>query len=194
MTDRKFSFTFLFFIFSFFIFHISKESLGFFSLLHEDHGANRLFKSKLTRYGQEIVFHRMKWRNFRFSSITCQSSALDIGNLWDVLLNLLFFLSFFSEKYLDFDMKYFWAWTDFQSYLDFMLAVWFVGAVITYFMLPYTFFMEAVGFIAVFTEAMLGKLSCILHFMLTTTHVQYNSWVFSFHFETRCPTILAKFQ
>lgn len=61
--------------------------------------------------------------------------------------------------HLDFDMKYFWAWTDFQSYLDFMLAVWFVGAIITYFLLPYTWIMEIVGFIALFTEAMLGKCS-----------------------------------
>lgn len=62
-------------------------------------------------------------------------------------------------KRLDFDPKYFWAWTDFQSYLDFMLAVWFVGAIITYFMLPFTLFMESVGFMAVFIEAMLGKIN-----------------------------------
>lgn len=66
---------------------------------------------------------------------------------------------YFSPFYrdLDFDPKFFWAWTDFQSYLDFMLAVWFVGAIITYFMLPFTWFMESVGFMAVFIEAMLGK-------------------------------------
>lgn len=58
---------------------------------------------------------------------------------------------------LDFDLKYFWAWTDFQSYLDFMLALWFIGAIITYFMLPFKIVMESVGFFAVFIEAMLGK-------------------------------------
>lgn len=71
----------------------------------------------------------------------------------------IYFRCFFSIilNKLDFDPKYFWAWTDFQSYLDFMLAIWFVGAVITFFMLPFTFFMESVGFMAVFIEAMLGK-------------------------------------
>lgn len=38
-----------------------------------------------------------------------------------------------------------------------MLAVWLIGAIITYFMLPYIWFMETIGFLAVFIEAMLGK-------------------------------------
>lgn len=37
-----------------------------------------------------------------------------------------------------------------------MLVVWAIGAAITYLMLSITWFMEAVGFCAVFTEAMLG--------------------------------------
>lgn len=61
-----------------------------------------------------------------------------------------------SSEFTDFDSRYFWNWTDFQSYLDFMLVVWVVGAAITYLMLSVTWFMETVGFLAVFTEAMLG--------------------------------------
>lgn len=57
---------------------------------------------------------------------------------------------------LDFDSRYFWAWTDFQSYLDFMLVMWAVGAAVTYLMLPFSWFMETMGFLATFTEAMLG--------------------------------------
>lgn len=57
---------------------------------------------------------------------------------------------------LDFDTRYFWAWTDFQSYLDFMLVFWAVGAAVTYLLLNVEWFMETVGFLAVFTEAMLG--------------------------------------
>lgn len=57
----------------------------------------------------------------------------------------------------DLDFKYFWNWTDFQSYLDMMLVVWAVGAAITYLMLSVHWFMESMGFVAVFTEAMLGK-------------------------------------
>lgn len=63
----------------------------------------------------------------------------------------------------------------YQSYLDFMLVVFFVGAIITYFMLPYDFFMETIGFLATFIEAMLGKL---LYFSLNFSHrIQSNSWL-----------------
>lgn len=58
---------------------------------------------------------------------------------------------------IDFDPRYFWAWTDFQSYLDFMLVFWAIGAAGTYLLLNIEWFMETVGFFAVFTEAMLGK-------------------------------------
>lgn len=39
-----------------------------------------------------------------------------------------------------------------------MLAIFFVGAIVTYFMLPYDWFMEIIGFLATFIEAMLGNL------------------------------------
>lgn len=42
-----------------------------------------------------------------------------------------------------------------------MLAVFFIGAIVTYFMLPYNYVMETIGFLATFIEAMLGKLCCI---------------------------------
>lgn len=38
-----------------------------------------------------------------------------------------------------------------------MLVVWAVGAAVTYIMLPVNWFMETIGFLAVFTEAMLGE-------------------------------------
>lgn len=40
-----------------------------------------------------------------------------------------------------------------------MLVVWAVGAAVTYLMLSIDWFMETVGFVAVFTEAMLGSSS-----------------------------------
>ncbi|XP_055377317.1 solute carrier family 66 member 2 isoform X2 [Condylostylus longicornis] len=70
----------------------------------------------------------------------------------------------------DFDPKYFWSWTDFQSYLDFMLFFWAVGAAITYLMLPYDWFMETVGFLAVFTEAMLGAPQFMRNFRNKSTY------------------------
>ncbi|XP_011296577.3 solute carrier family 66 member 2 isoform X1 [Musca domestica] len=76
-----------------------------------------------------------------------------------------------SRHYLsDLDLKYFWNWTDFQSYLDFMLVVWAVGAAVTYLMLSVDWFMEIVGFVAVFTEAMLGAPQFIRNFKNKSTY------------------------
>lgn len=76
-----------------------------------------------------------------------------------------------SRHYIvDFDSRYFWNWTDFQSYLDFMLVVWVVGAAITYLMLSVTWFMETVGFLAVFTEAMLGAPQFLRNYRNKSTH------------------------
>ncbi|KAJ2953744.1 hypothetical protein O0L34_g1370 [Tuta absoluta] len=58
--------------------------------------------------------------------------------------------------FTDMERKYFWAWTDFQSYLDCMLVFSVIGAAITYLMIEFTPFVELIGFLAVFTEAMLG--------------------------------------
>ncbi|XP_065085662.1 solute carrier family 66 member 2 isoform X1 [Ochlerotatus camptorhynchus] len=76
-----------------------------------------------------------------------------------------------SRHYIvDFDSRYFWNWTDFQSYLDFMLVVWVVGAAVTYLMLSVTWFMETVGFLAVFTEAMLGAPQFLRNYKNKSTH------------------------
>ncbi|XP_052747098.1 solute carrier family 66 member 2 isoform X3 [Bicyclus anynana] len=58
--------------------------------------------------------------------------------------------------FTDMDRKYFWAWTDFQSYVDCMLVFSVLGAAITYLLIEFSPFVELVGFLAVFTEAMLG--------------------------------------
>ncbi|XP_055592181.1 solute carrier family 66 member 2 isoform X1 [Uranotaenia lowii] len=76
-----------------------------------------------------------------------------------------------SRHYIiDFDSRYFWNWTDFQSYLDFMLVVWVVGAFVTYLMLSVTWFMETIGFLAVFTEAMLGAPQFLRNYRNKSTH------------------------
>ncbi|XP_053662838.1 solute carrier family 66 member 2 isoform X2 [Anopheles marshallii] len=75
-----------------------------------------------------------------------------------------------ERVFSDFDSRYFWQWTDFQSYLDFMLVVWAVGAVITYLMLSVTWFMETIGFLAVFTEAMLGLPQFVRNYKNKSTH------------------------
>ncbi|XP_047545183.1 solute carrier family 66 member 2 isoform X3 [Vanessa atalanta] len=58
--------------------------------------------------------------------------------------------------FTDMDRKYFWAWTDFQSYVDCMLVFSVLGAALTYLLIEFSPFVELIGFLAVFTEAMLG--------------------------------------
>ncbi|XP_045520448.1 solute carrier family 66 member 2 isoform X1 [Pieris brassicae] len=60
------------------------------------------------------------------------------------------------RRFYDMDRKYFWAWTDFQSYVDCMLVFSVLGAAITYLLIEVSPFVEFIGFLAVFTEAMLG--------------------------------------
>lgn len=67
--------------------------------------------------------------------------------------------SFWIEQFLyfvDLDARFFWKWTDFKSYLGFMVLFAGVGGVITYLFLDIPVFIEIVGFLAVLIEAMLG--------------------------------------
>ncbi|XP_006635929.1 solute carrier family 66 member 2 isoform X1 [Lepisosteus oculatus] len=61
-----------------------------------------------------------------------------------------------KRLFLDFDWKYFWLWSGFVDYLQCVLAFTAVAAYITYLFLDSILFVEALGFLAVFTEAMLG--------------------------------------
>ena len=68
---------------------------------------------------------------------------------------------FFAEKrkgrhFTDFDPDYFWKWTDFLSYLEFILSIAVLGSILMYFFLDYSWFVDTIGFLAVFTEACLG--------------------------------------
>ncbi|KAL0273581.1 UNVERIFIED_CONTAM: hypothetical protein PYX00_006217 [Menopon gallinae] len=56
----------------------------------------------------------------------------------------------------DWDTRYFWAWTDFQSYVDFLLFFSIISSLITYLMFDSPVFIELIGFMAVFIEATLG--------------------------------------
>ncbi|CAB3230831.1 unnamed protein product [Arctia plantaginis] len=60
------------------------------------------------------------------------------------------------HRFYDMKRKYFWAWTDFQSYVDCMLVFSVLGAAITYLLIEFSPFVELIGFMALFTEAMLG--------------------------------------
>lgn len=57
---------------------------------------------------------------------------------------------------LDFDWNYFWSWSHFVDYLQCVLAFTLVAAYVTYLLLDSALFVETLGFLAVFSEAMLG--------------------------------------
>ncbi|KAM9386656.1 solute carrier family 66 member 2 isoform 2-T2 [Phaethornis superciliosus] len=57
---------------------------------------------------------------------------------------------------LDFDLNYFWHWSKFTDYVQCVLLFTGVTGYITYLWLDSSLFVETLGFLAVFTEAMLG--------------------------------------
>ncbi|XKL61005.1 hypothetical protein PGB90_008062 [Kerria lacca] len=61
-----------------------------------------------------------------------------------------------ERVFTDFDWRYFWQWTDFQSYVDFLLAMSIVLSFVTFLFLHSPIYVESIGFLALFTEAMLG--------------------------------------
>lgn len=56
----------------------------------------------------------------------------------------------------DMDLRYFWKWTDFQSYVDCTMLMAIIGSIITYMLLDVTVFVEILGFSALLSEALLG--------------------------------------
>lgn len=65
----------------------------------------------------------------------------------------------------DLDWNYFWSWSRFLDYVQCVLAFTLVAAYVTYVLLDSPVFVESLGFLAVFTEAMLGtpQLYCNYH-------------------------------
>ncbi|XP_061753344.1 solute carrier family 66 member 2 isoform X1 [Nerophis ophidion] len=61
-----------------------------------------------------------------------------------------------NRLFLDFDWNYFWSWSRFLDYLQCVVAFTLVAAYVTYVLLDSAVFVESLGFLAVFTEAMLG--------------------------------------
>lgn len=70
---------------------------------------------------------------------------------------------------IDLDIKFFWQWTDFQSYLDFILLFGAVGAAVMYLFVDVLIFVEIIGLLAVLTEAMLGVPQLIHNFCNKST-------------------------
>merc|ERR1719342_1959411 len=58
--------------------------------------------------------------------------------------------------FTDLDPEFFWAWTDFPSYVEFNMLVAVLASILMFFLIDFSPFVETVGFLAVFTEACLG--------------------------------------
>ncbi|XP_066246500.1 solute carrier family 66 member 2 isoform X2 [Euwallacea similis] len=71
--------------------------------------------------------------------------------------------------FTDFDAKNFWNWSDFQSYLDCMLVFTIIASLLMYLFIEYIIFVELIGFLAVFTEAMLGMPQLIKNYRSRST-------------------------
>ncbi|KAB0798560.1 hypothetical protein PPYR_09553 [Photinus pyralis] len=71
--------------------------------------------------------------------------------------------------FTDFDPKFFWNWSDFQSYLDCMLVFTILTSLLMYLLIDQSYFVELVGFLAVFTEAMLGTPQLVKNFQHKST-------------------------
>ncbi|KOC66675.1 PQ-loop repeat-containing protein 1 [Habropoda laboriosa] len=74
-----------------------------------------------------------------------------------------------ERVFSDFDTNYFWKWTDFQSYLDFMLLFTALMGVVTYLLMDVPIFVEIVGLLALLTEAMLGVPQFVHNFLNKST-------------------------
>ncbi|XP_021358283.1 PQ-loop repeat-containing protein 1-like isoform X1 [Mizuhopecten yessoensis] len=60
------------------------------------------------------------------------------------------------STFLDFDRHQFWQWTDFKSYIQFIMLFTAMVALLTFLLLNNIIYVELIGFLAVFAEALLG--------------------------------------
>ncbi|XP_063902395.1 solute carrier family 66 member 2 isoform X1 [Zophobas morio] len=74
-----------------------------------------------------------------------------------------------THNICDFDIKYFWNWNDFQSYIDCMLVFTIATSIMMYLFIDKIIFVEIMGFLAVFTEAMLGTPQLVKNFKNKST-------------------------
>ncbi|KAG8248741.1 PQ-loop repeat-containing protein 1 [Homalodisca vitripennis] len=56
----------------------------------------------------------------------------------------------------DFEWRYFWQWTDFTSYIEFLLSLTLLCSLVTFVLQDSSVYIEALGFLALLTEAMLA--------------------------------------
>jgi len=60
------------------------------------------------------------------------------------------------KRFTDFEVNFFWRWTTFTSYLQFLVIFTIIISIITWALLKNLVYIESIGFLAVFCEALLG--------------------------------------
>lgn len=60
------------------------------------------------------------------------------------------------RKFIDMDLMHFWNWTHFTDYMQCLVVIVLVGSLLTFCLVNYPIYLETMGFVSVFTEAMLG--------------------------------------
>lgn len=93
-----------------------------------------------------------------------------------------------ERVFTDFDPNFFWKWTDFQSYLDFILLFAALVGILTYLLVDVPAFVETIGLLAVLIEAMLGIPQFICNFLNKSTNgmsiVMVGMWTLGDAFKT----------
>lgn len=96
-----------------------------------------------------------------FETLLLMQSTVMIATML-IMLNLCTSVRTASElntkrrSFIDFDWNHFWSWSHFADYVQCVVAFTLVAAYITYLLLDSVLFVETLGFLAVFSEAMLG--------------------------------------
>lgn len=74
-----------------------------------------------------------------------------------------------QRYFTDFDLNYFWQWTDFISYVQFLILFTVFAAGVTYVSVSSSIFVETLGLCAVLFEAMLGAPQLYHNFVQKST-------------------------
>jgi len=75
----------------------------------------------------------------------------------------------YDKRFTDFEVNYFWRWTRFTSYLQFLLIITIILSIITWVFINNVVYIETIGFLAVFCEALLGMPQFIKNCQLKST-------------------------
>jgi len=83
-----------------------------------------------------------------------------------------------DKLFLDFERKYFWKWTDFRSYVEFIAAFTLTASLLTYIFLDNTYYVEILGFTSLLIEAMLGTPQFYDNYLYKSTYGMSKTMVF----------------